>query len=270
MKRDYLFRLGRAARWYLPPAEAAEVLEDYRELIEQEPRSEEALRRDLGTPREAVRRLSQPKAYRRWLAVFGVLSACLLLPGADAVVSGLSFTLYRLFRVYFLREGIGNTAQFAVVLFPLGTVLAVAWFQRDGEKGKTLPKGILPLLLILLLGMAWVWFLAWVILAERLEVLDVIGFPFPHLGMMANATLALDILAEGAIGMFGLVKARLGDRRWRAVYVWGLTGAVLSVFLWKMLTRMSFDGSAGWQFPYILRIVSITAAGFVGTGVSLC
>ena len=33
MRRDYLSRLSRAARWYLPPAEAAEVLEDYREIV---------------------------------------------------------------------------------------------------------------------------------------------------------------------------------------------------------------------------------------------
>ena len=50
---DYLSRLSRAARWYLPPAEAAEVLEDYREIVAG--RSEEELRRDLGTPRAAMR-----------------------------------------------------------------------------------------------------------------------------------------------------------------------------------------------------------------------
>ena len=53
MRRDYLSRLSRAARWYLPPAEAAEVLEDYREIVAG--RSEEELRRGLGTPRAAMR-----------------------------------------------------------------------------------------------------------------------------------------------------------------------------------------------------------------------
>ena len=82
MRRDYFSRLSRAARWYLPPAEAAEVLEDYREIVAG--RSEEELRRDLGTPRAAMRQLAQPKAYRRWLMVFGVLAACLALPMAMA------------------------------------------------------------------------------------------------------------------------------------------------------------------------------------------
>jgi len=268
MERDYLSRLSRAVRWYLPPAEAAEVLEDYRELIEQEPRSEEELRRDLGTPREAVRQLAQPKVYRRWLAVFGVLSVCLLLPGVDTVLSGLSLMLYRLFRVYSPWWGTtGKTAWLAVPLFPLGTVLAAVWFRRSGAKGKTLPRGIMPLLVVPLVGMAWVWFLAWVILAERF---DVINFLFPRLGGLVSATLALCILVEAAIGMFGLVKARLGDRRWRAVYVWGLMGAVLSIYLWRLLTSMTFDPSAGWQLPYILRFAFITVTGLVGTGVSLC
>ena len=43
MRWDYLSRLSLAARWYLPPAEAAEGLEDYREIVEG--RSEEELRR---------------------------------------------------------------------------------------------------------------------------------------------------------------------------------------------------------------------------------
>jgi len=256
MKRDYLSRLGRAARWYLPPAEAAEVLEDYKELIEQEPRSEEDLRRDLGTPREAVRQLAQPKVYRRWLAMFITLAACMLVPAAMTLDT-----------VYW-----SPILNLVYVIAPcLGFALSFLWFQRNGSREGTLPKGIVPLLAVLLLGMAWVWFWNWVLLAERFDVISfVISFIFPDRGWMVSLTLELDALAAALIGMFGLVEARLGDRRWRAVYVWGLTGVVLSIFLWRMLTHMSFDPSANWQLPYILRLAFITAAGLVGTGVSLC
>ena len=65
MRGDYLAKLSQAARWYLPQAEAAEVVEDYRDLIQQEPRSEEELLRDLGSPWSAARQLAQPGAYRR-------------------------------------------------------------------------------------------------------------------------------------------------------------------------------------------------------------
>lgn len=267
MKRDYLSRLGRAARWYLPPAEAAEVLEDYREIAAG--RSEEELRRDLGTPRAAMRQLAQPKAYRRWVMVFGLLSVCLLLPMVDTVKTELSLLIFQVFGGHFLGGGVPLTSQLTVLLFSLGTVLAFAWFRRGGEKGpgKAPPKGTVPLLAVLLLGMAWVWVLAWAILTEQWDVLN---FLFPFHGWTVTQTLALNILVAGAAGMAGLIKARLGDRRWLAVYLLSLAGAGLAIFLWRMMTRMTFDSTAGWQLPYWTRLAFITAAGLLGAGVSLC
>ena len=265
MRRDYLSRLSRAARWYLPPAEAAEVLEDYREIVEG--RSEEELRREVGSPRETARRLAQPKAYRRWLAVFGALSVCLLLPMADALAQELSLVLYRLLRVYCLWGGVPATSRLSLLLNPLGIVLALVWVRRGGEKGKALPKRIAPLLVLLLLGIAWTWFLAWVVLTENLTVVD---FLFPTHGRAIEQTLALFIAFAGVVGMVGLIKARLGDRRWLAVYMMSLAGAGLAIYLWRMMTRMSYDPSADWQLPYWIRLAFITAAGLLGTGVSLC
>ena len=267
MRRDYLSRLSLAAR-YLPPAEAAEVLEDYREIVAG--RSEEELRRDLGTPRAAMKQLAQPRAYRRWLAVFGILSVCLLLPMVDVVETGFSMLLFELSRdgnFLALANSVPATSQLTVLLFPAGTVLSFVWFRRTGEKGKALPKGILLLLSILLLGMAWVWFLAWTILTEQWDVLN---FLFPQNGYTVTQVLSLNILVAGAAGMAGLIKARLGDRRWLAVYMMSLAGAGLAIFLWRMLTRMNYDPSANWQFPYWIRIAFITAVGLLGTGVSLC
>ena len=266
MRKDYLSSLSRAARWCLPPAEAAEVLEDYREIVEG--RSEEELRREVGAPWETARRLAQPKAHRRWLAVFGTLSVCLLLPMADALATELSLLLYRLFQEYYLWGGAPITSRLTVLLFPLGAVLSLIWFRRGGEKrsGKV-PGGVMPLLVLLLLGMAWVWFLAWIILTEQWKIVD---FLFPSHGRAVQRTLALVILFAGGAGMFALVKARLGDRRWLAVYMMSLAGAGLAIYLWRLLTRMSFDPSDSWQIPYWIRLGVITAAGLLGTGVSLC
>lgn len=130
-----------------------------------------------------------------------------------------------------------------------------------------MPKGILLLLPILLLGMAWVWFLAWTILTEQWDVLN---FLFPQNGYTVTQVLSLNILVAGAAGMAGLIKARLGDRRWLVVYMMSLAGAGLAIFLWRMLTRMSYDPSANWQFPYWIRLAFITVVGLLGTGVSLC
>lgn len=268
MRRDYLSRLSRAARWYLPPAEAAEVLEDYREIVAG--RSEEELRRDLGTPRAAMRQLAQPKAYRRWLAAFAGLTVCLLLPSGDVVLSELNDILFTAFGLWFFN-GITRPPWYAEPLLPLGIVLALVWFQRNGRKEPVLSKWIVPLLLLLLLGIAGMSFLAWMILTERWDLLNsVLNFLCFGNPWMVRLLLGLDALAAGIIGMAGLIKARLTDRRWRAVYVLGLTGAAACAFMWKMFSCMTWEYGPGWQTPLVMRYAFIILMGFIGTGVSLC
>lgn len=267
MKRDYLSSLSRAARWYLPPAEAAEVLEDYQDIVGRERRSEEQLLRDLGGPRAAARQLAQPKAYRRWMAVFLLLAAMLLLPAADMLLAELWSLALMLFHIDLPLHGLANSSRYAEAFFPVGMLLSFVWFQRNGRKGKTLPKKIFLFFPLILLGMAWVWSLAWIVFEMRFEMIE---FLFPDRGWIARLLLGLNLLIAGSAGMAGLVKARLEDRRWRAVYVWALTGAVLNIFLWKFLTSMSLDYSEGWQLPYCIRLVSMTAVGVLGTAVSLC
>lgn len=264
MRRDYLSRLSRAARWYLPPAEAAEVLEDYREIVAG--RTEEELRRDLGTPRAAMRQLAQPKVYRRWLMVFALLSAPVVVLTVDEMVSELSQCLYHLWGVWFFINGFTWSSFLASLLLPAGAAVSLVWFQRNGQKGQELPKRMLPFFLINLVGMAWVWFITCAVLELRFDVID---FLFPNRTWLVHLTLMVDILIAGATSLTGLIKARLEDRRWRTVYVWGLTGIVLNVFLWKLMTGMNItDGY--WQGPYWMRLVFITLVGLIGTAVSLC
>lgn len=268
MKRDYLSRLSRAARWYLPPAEAAEVVEDYQDIVGREPRSEEELRRDLGTPGAAARQLAQPKAYRRWLIVFFILAAGLLLPAVDLFLSELWGLAFILFHIDLPLDGLADSSRYAELFFPVGILLSFVWFQRNGRKGQTFPKKILLGFPLVLLGMAWVWFLAWIVFEEHFEMSQ---FLFPDRGWIVRLILDLNLLIAGVTGMTGLVLARLRDRRWRAVYVWALTGAMLSIFLLKFLTSMNFDGfRGGWQIPYWTQLSVLTAAGIFGTAVSLC
>lgn len=264
MRRDYFSRLSRAARWFLPPAEAAEVLEDYREIVAG--RSEEELRRDLGTPWAAIKQLAQPKIYRKWLAVFLILSACVLLPAVDSTLEGLSLSVWLSGMSHMFWNSNGTIARLSMPLFPLGIVLPLVWFQRNGGKGRALSKRTLPVFALVLLGFVWVWFLFWVILTERFDVVD---FLFPDMIWTVRLITCLNLLIGGAAGMAGLIKSRLEDRRWRAMYIWGLTGAVLNSFLWQIFTSMNLtDGY--WQGPYWIRLVFITLAGLIGTAVSLC
>ena len=62
-KKDYLTRLTQAARWQLPPKEAAEVAADYRDILAGDGRTEEALVQEVGTPWQAVRLGRPPKSY---------------------------------------------------------------------------------------------------------------------------------------------------------------------------------------------------------------
>ena len=101
MKKDYFTQLTRAARWLLPPEEAREVLAEYRDILDAAPRDGESLRRDLGGPVEAMRLVSQPKLYHRWLAAFAVMAACLLLPAAAPLPGG--WRLWGFFQQFLYR-----------------------------------------------------------------------------------------------------------------------------------------------------------------------
>lgn len=264
MKRDYLSSLTRAARWYLSPAEATEVLEDYQEIVEGRP--EEELRRDLGTPRTVARQLAQPREYRRWLAVFVVLTVCIGRPAA-------TIFLAELFNAFGWYWNLGqNLFSFTWVFFGVGMVLALVWFRRNGktETSKTLFRCVLPRLALILVGMAWVWFIVWLVLGEHWELL---GALFPGEGRVPVLYLSIGVdgFAMGLMGLAGLIRARLGDRRWLAVYALGLAGVILVLSFWGLMTSLNFNGFVpGWQIPFIARYAFITLAGLIGTAVALC
>lgn len=259
MRKDYLSSLSRAARWCLPPAEAAEVLEDYRDLIEQEPRSEEALRRDLGNPKDAVGQLVQVKAYRRWLKVFAALTVCALFPAVGPILS----------RLFWWNEIFWFT-QLDWAYLLAGWVLSFLWFQRNGRKEDALPREIFLTMLVPLAGMVWCWYVALSAMYWQTQLYEFLSRN-PMLGPSIHLVLLCDGFIMGLAGLFGLVRARMGDRRWRAVYVLGLAGAVLSMSVWALLSCMDLSFSdPNWQTPILVRYIAITVLGLVGTGASLC
>ena len=125
---------------------------------------------------------------------------------------------------------------------------------------------MVPFFSVNMVGMAWVWFITWAVLELRFDVMDAL---FSSRIWLVHLTLIADTLIAGVTSLTGLIRARLEDRRWRAVYVWGLMGVVLNVFLWKLMTSMNpIDGV--WQGSYWIRLVFITFIGLLGTGGSLC
>lgn len=150
--------------------------------------------------------------------------------------------------------------------------MSLVWLRHNGGKGpeRAVPKRIWPLLALLLMGISLQWFIAWLILGERWELLNSL---FSTAGSVSAMRLfmGVDAAAMGLIGLRGLLLSRLGDRRWSAVYVLGLAGVILSLSVWALLTSLYIDLSAvGWQTLVWIRYLFITFMGLLGTGVSLC
>ena len=259
MKRDYFAQLTRAARWLLPPEEAREVLEEYRDILDAAPRDGESLRRDLGDPAEAMRLLSQPKEYHRWLAAFAGMAACLLLP-AVSPLPGMT-RLWQFFQRYLYRFPV------ELMFLAAGLGVSLVWFRRrEAEKEGPLPRGVKPLFALQLAGMAAAWS---VLCLAAFQPQGPMAFLQAHAGLaghIADILLWMGFLLS-LTGLWALVQARLADRRWRAVYALSLTTTVLVMAALSMLWDMRLDASPADSLPYC---VLLTALGLAGTGVSLC
>lgn len=280
MKKDYLSRLSRAARWRLGAKEAEEVIADYRDLLDGDERTEEELGRDFGKPKDVVMQLTTPKAYYIWLAVFAVLAACLAVPGLSAPWGYWKEPFFRLF---------GGRHCLAHIPALLGALGALVWFRRTGKKGARLPRAV-PVLLAVLLG----W-LALVLAADWAWMHDFMGFsqmwgemPVHRIGdilldppitasrsfYILNKSLAwVGGLGVTAIGIFALVKARTGDRRWCAVYILAMAVMMVSLKGLDLTTNMSVTDATTWEnfFSHHFNIhLALAAAGLVGSGAALC
>ena len=292
MKRDYLSRLSRVARWRLGAKEAGEVIADYREIVGDPPRPEEELVRDLGRPLDAVKPLTDQKAYRLWLAVFAVLAVCLAFPGLSAPWGTWKDPFSWLFHAPW-----GNWKDPFSWLFHvprarvpalLGVVLALVWFRRKGEKRGGLPRAVPVLLAILAAGLAVVlaadW--AWMHDPEKFSAMwgkmavDHIGdmrLDVPILTSRSFSLLGKALtwgggLGTTAVGIFSLVKARMEDRRWTAVYVLAMTGMLVALESLGVLSNMDISYGPAWKYlsAYFHACTALTALGLIGTGVALC
>lgn len=276
MKKDYMAKLERAARWRLPPQEAKEVVSDYLDMFGTPPRSEEELYREVGDPEQVVKLLvSPPRAYRIWLAVFFAMSACILLLGISPTMLGYPF--WRLFFDGWAEHPIGP------VIAVLGAVTALVWFHRQGQKGERLSKAIPILLAVCLAFIGAVMWFCWACARDFDGFLSMWGtvktWIGPNTSQAASFYLLRVAMCYGCtvvaiVGEVGLVKARTGDRRWAAVYVLALAAMLTALLVLYWTGRMDVTASVATpegEFRQMLLWCSCVAAvGLVGTGVALC
>ncbi len=276
MKKDYMTRLERWARWMLPQQEAEDVIADYWDIVGTPPRPEEELLRDLGKPRDVIKPLTQKKPYYTWLAVFAVMAACILIPAESPLPLGSWLIWNSLFSHYgFLIPGVPLSFHFMA----LGLILSLIWFRpRKGEPKAPLPRSIIIALGVELALMAAVW---WSFYQITLYPDGIMYQPalIPQWFYSRNGLATLNghwmssVLewggaAAGAVGIVGLVKARTCDRRWRAVYFLSLSAMMLAFCVLSLFTRMDFSADP-WART-LRHSIEITAIGLIGTGVALC
>ncbi len=291
MKKDYMTRLERWARWMLPRQEAEDVLADYRDIV-----ADPELAQDLGKPRAVIRALADRKSYYTWLGVFTALAVLHL---AAALGYSQLPPFWCVSRWYewgggWLPGDPEHTILSALPILHLtvGTALCLVWFRLRGEKGnRPLSKG-LPLCAVLMLAyIALAWWAVWrccsypelfmTIWTESTAFIGECDGPAYH-GTTSNAMWAVMVWLDGTglvtalVGMAALVKARTRDRRWAAVYLLALTAAVLTLAVLAMLENFSSINPlhdallANWFQPYLWRFGIVTAAGLVGAGAALC
>ena len=277
MKKDYMTRLERAARWRLPPREADDVVADYREMVGDPPRPEEELLQDLGKPRDAIKPLTPKWPYRIWLAVFAFLSLCIL-------SFGISVYNWRLFLIYFDDYIYGTRDLLSRIVTVLGTVIAMMWFHQQGRKEARLPKAIPLLLAFLLACCGGIMLYCWAFSRDFYGFLDAWGTMPALLGPNSGEPISVsfylpqDFMIYGSLilslaAVFWLVKARTGDRRWAAVYILALTFILAALNVVAVIHSMDLTPPTTFEDVFrqmLFQSAGITVAGLIFAGVSLC
>lgn len=255
MKKTYLDRLACLARWKLPPQEAESVIADYEDMVGTPPRPEAELVRDLGTPQRAVQLLTEPKKYCEWLAVFFLLSLC-------AVTLCNEFSMYRIFAFCDI-EPVNS------ILAAAGAIGALLWFRRYGQKAQRMPRGLCVALAVLMLWCAgmiafsWLWMHGvdgFVRATKGLET---------AIGPIMAGIYRLSAVAAALAGIWALMKARVADRRWAAVYILALAAGLVSTEPRIVMSTFSDPAylatAAFWR-----RYIAVFLVSLVGAGGALC
>lgn len=255
MKKPYLDRLAWLARWKLPPQEAESVVADYGEMVGTPPRPEAELIRDLGTPQRAVQLLTEPKSYRNWLAVFFLLSLC-------AAMLCSEFLMYRIF-LYCDIEPINS------VLAAAGAIGALLWFGRYGQKAQRMSCGFYVALAVLTLWCAGVIAFSWLWMHGADGFVRATKGLGTAIGPIMAGIYRLSAVAAVLAGILSLVKARVADRRWAAVYILALAAGLLSTEPRIVMSTFSDPAylvtAAFWR-----RYIAVFFVSLVGAGAALC
>ena len=273
MKTNYMTRLERWARWMLPQSEAEDVIADYRDIA-----ADPEMLRGLDKPRKVIRPLAQKKQYYIWLAAFAVMAACILAVGFSGTFIGYPFWML-------LFDGGRGGPCYVPQAAALGAITALVWFRLCGRKEGRLSRAIPVLLGVCLLCISGVLLFCWACSRDFEAFTNAWGTMTTWLGpnrdlpisrsfYLSRMAMCYGSAILALIGICGLVKARMGDRRWAAVYVLALTAITISLLVVYRTGYMDVTDTnttvEELSRQMLFRYSGIAAIGLVGTGVSLC
>jgi len=242
--RKYFNKLSAIAHWRFSRKEAEDIINDYKLLAEDAYMQGDDFLSQIGSPVQAMAQIQGMSNYKLWLLAFGWMFFCM----AGLTVDLFSYTQNRYWDVFLLSTGF---------------IVSVGWFLKT-EKGYVYKRPISKRTIILLLTMMVLLCIEWLLFiignySSSLQYAKFFRFVILVVG-------SLSVL----IGMFGMVIARLSDRRWRSVYTVALTVLANSVFIFSICHDITLNRTIDcWYAPYIQQGGSIVAAGMFATIVSL-
>ncbi len=245
-RKNYLARLCRVARWRLPPEEAAEMIGDYTELTAG--RSDEELILDFGKPKDAVdkvRILYAPRELNSWRIVFGVLCFLLLLFYKQMMIA--------------IPHLVIPYADIYLLLLP-SAILPNVWFLWHRKKC-TLKTQPLPRALLIWMGLLLIIIISFTTYIHHaftsypsLKIPSDLPTMFPSLIGNGIVFIEFFVYIVLAVAFYALIKARMYDRRWRALYILCVS-AVAFFLIYYFFLCYHFIGYANYQ-------IDISQAGF--------
>lgn len=252
LNESYLKKLTLAARWFLPGREAEEMVEDYREMLAE-------ARGDGGSfapPVRAVLEAADKKQVILWHLMFCLMALCPILAMG-----------------FFLSQQVWLEGQIPLSL--LGAAVSLFFLGIGGKKNLQRP------LLFSVIGAGVVnagLTAAILYFVIRIDWFQAMVEAWPAGPAAVFAVKTIFVLAF-FLSLLGLVFARLFDRRWRVLYILGLSTLVLCAYCLRYLWTMdawSINDDLSFEFwppvngSFGLYSVLFCLIGFFAAGVGLC
>ncbi len=245
-----LDRLSRAAYWQLGKEEATDIINDYKEIFEEKFSVGADLSYKLDHPYQIIKCLRNKRQYFRWISVFSIMIICLLSMAACLFTGG--YYLWSVAGLYFIGEG-----------------LSMLYFRSlDREKRhEPRPRKLLLFMfaeLVLALVILSVAIMSYIgFNTEMVQVFDILSSE--NIGRTITRVIQIIAVILSGLGVFSLYKAKVSDRRWRALYCFGITVVLLCSFVVSYQHSVNLGSDQGvWSL-----FIAFLGIGCMITGVSL-